>query len=250
MKAPIPIGIGGAGVAVLIFALDRADVGVPSPVLVTLSIVAGLAILYAVMAWLMSTLSSGASTPHTSATSVGSSGHTVNAGGNVTIGALSQPAPSATQLTVEVQKLEPRRIPNWDNDWRVSIRVTNTSETAQVSAYLLAPVGGIAEDNYGDFNLQWETQGRNFTTLVKGKPERLHIARIQDTQRAVRFLSPGEYSGAPREHQHPPKKVTDSPIRGKLRFNSLTGGCEQRDIEIHLDHENTPAVHVGEPEPC
>jgi hypothetical protein len=251
MRGSRPIGLGGAGVAVLLFVLQQLDVEIPGPVLVGLGVVSGLAILYGVVAWLAADRGDSPAASGTSVTSIGSSGHTVQAGGNVTIGGPASPATASTvDLTVEVEELEPRQIPNWEDDWRVSVRVTNTSETAEVSAYLLAPIGGIAETDYGDFNLQWETTNKNFTTLVKGKPERLHIARIANKRRSVRFLSPGEYSGLPREHQHPPKKITDSPVRGKLRFSALKGGCKQRDLEVHLDHENYPTVHIGPAESC
>ena len=184
-------------------------------------------------------------------TSTGSSGVTtrnVSAGRDVNINA-PQPQPKPTPvLSLEIEELDPRTIPNWDNDWRVTIRVTNTSDTDNVSAYLLSPVEGLAEPDYGDFNLHWDSVNRNFTTLMTGKPERLHIARVSDS-RIVRFLGPGQFSGQAREHQHKPIKVTDSPIRGYLLFSGQRGGRETRHVEIHLDHSNRPTVYVGDPEP-
>jgi hypothetical protein len=250
MRGSRSVGLGGAALAVLLFVLQQLNVDIPDTALIGLGVLAGLAVLYGVIASLVSPNGGASDLPATSVTSVGSAGHTVQAGGNVTIGGSVAPADSSSDLSVVVEELDPRQIPNWNDDWRVSVRVTNSGETAEVSAYLIAPIGGIPDADYGDFNLQWETTSGNFTTLVKGKPERLHIARVSSKRRSVAFLSPGEYSGLPREHQHPPKKVTDSPVRGKLRFSTLRGGCEQRDLEIHLDHENLPTVHVGPTEAC
>lgn len=184
----------------------------------------------------------------TSAESSGVTTGNVSAGRDVNINTL-QPQPEPTPvLTLEIEELEPRMIPNWDNDWRVTIRVTNTRDTDNVSAYLLSPVEGLAEPDYGDFNLHWDSVNTNFTALMTGKPERLHIARVSDS-RTVRFLGPGQFSAQSREHQHNPIKVTDSPIRGYLLFSGQKGGREKRHLEIHFDHSNKPTVHVGDPEP-
>ena len=150
---------------------------------------------------------------------------------------------------LEVEELEPDRIPNWDNDWRISVRVANSGETDEFSAYLLAPVNGLAKRHYGDINLQWDTVNTPFSTLIKGKPERLHIARVSP-RRTVRFLSPGQTGGQPREFQQAEVKVIDSPVTASIVFNTRQGRCQSRWIEIHLDHENAPTVHIGGAEPC
>ncbi|MFQ5523632.1 MAG: hypothetical protein ACE5F5_08645 [Acidimicrobiia bacterium] len=150
---------------------------------------------------------------------------------------------------LEVEKLEPDRIPNWDNDWRVSIRVSNTGESDEFSAYLLSPVSGVANQNYGDINLQWDTVNTPFSTLIQWKPERLHIARVS-ARRTLRFLSPGQTGGQPREFQQAEIKVTDSPVSASIVFNTRDGRCQSRRIEIHLDHENKPTLYLGDAEAC
>lgn len=176
----------------------------------------------------------------------------IHQGDNVYIGVPppETPAPDP-HLALDIEVLEPDQISNWDNDWRVTIRITNKGESEKFSAYLLSPVQGVSKPNYGDIHLQWETVTSNFTTLVKNKPERLHIVRVS-RRRMARFLSPGEYGGdSPgRGFHHAPVKVTDSPISGSLRFTTLDGRCEQRFLEIHLDHNNKPTAKVGTPEPC
>lgn len=252
MKGSTPSGVSGLGLGLLYFVLEAADVEVPDPLLGTLGIVAVGLILYALIGWLIERRAKdpGASSDVTSFGSSGSTVGVITAGRDVLLAA--PPALDAQQgrhLTLDIEEIEPQKIPNWDNDWRVTIRVTNTSNTANVSAYLLAPTGGLADPNYGDINLHWDSVATNFSTLVTHKPERLHIARISDG-RTVRFLSPGQFAGKPREYQQNRIKITDSPIRGRLMFSAKEGGCEQRPLEIHLDHGNEPTVHIGEPEPC
>lgn len=252
MRGSKPSGVSGIGLGLLYFVMEAADVEIPDPLLRALGIVAVGFILYGSIGQLSERRSKDSSAS-SDVTSVGSSGPTVGAitaGRDVSITA--PPAPDSQQvrhLTLDIEERQPRKIPNWDNDWRVTIRVTNTSDTADVSAYLLAPIGGLADPDYGDINLQWDSVATNFSTLVTHKPERLHIARINDG-RTVRFLSPGQFAEQPREFQQNPIKITDSPIRGTLMFSTKEGGCEQRSLEIHLDHGNEPTVHVGEPEPC
>lgn len=150
---------------------------------------------------------------------------------------------------LQVDELESDRIPNWENDWRISVRATNRGESDEFTAYLLAPVEGIAKPNYGDINLQWDTVNTPFSTLISGKPERLHVARLS-SRRTLRFLSPGQTGGKPREFQQAEIKVTDSPVIASIVFNTRQGRCQSRRLEIHLDNENTPTVRVGDPEPC
>jgi len=153
------------------------------------------------------------------------------------------------RVLLEVEELEARQIPNWNDDWRVTLRITNQSATDEYSAYLLAPVGGVVDGNYGDLNLQWDTVNTPFTVLVTGKPERLHVARVSPN-RSVRFLSSGHFAGMPREFQQTELKVMESPIRSWILFSTRTGCQQRRRLEIHLDHENRPTIHMGEPEPC
>lgn len=111
-----------------------------------------------------------------------------------------EPHDAAPSLVTEERDSE--LVPNWDNDWRVTIRVTNVAESAEVSAYVIAPVEGVNASDYGDLNLNWETVPNIFTTLVLNKPERLHVARISGTHRTVRFLGPGASFGELRDHHH------------------------------------------------
>ena len=124
-----------------------------------------------------------------------------------------------------------------------------SGETDEFSAYLLAPVNGLTKRHYGDINLQWDTVNTPFSTLIRGKPERLHIARVSP-RRTVRFLSPGQTGGQPRDFQQAEIKVTDSPVTASIVFNTRHGRCQSRWIEIHLDHENAPTVRIGGSEPC
>lgn len=158
-------------------------------------------------------------------------------------------AADAPSIDLRIDELEPATISNWDDDWRVTIRVTNNSDSEEVSAYLIAPVEGVAATGYGDINLQWDTVNTVFSLLVTGKPERLHIARVS-RRRNVRFLSPGVFGGMPREFQQDALRVTDSPIRGWILFSTKFGCQERRRLEIHLDHSNKPTVQIGEPVPC
>lgn len=151
---------------------------------------------------------------------------------------------------LDVETLEPDRVPNWDNDWRISLRVWNVGVTGEFSAYLLAPVRGVASRNYGDINLQWDTVNTPFSTLVGGKPERLHLARISSRRRTIRFLSPGQTADQPREFQQAELKLTESPLTASIVFNTRDGRCQRRTLDIHLDHENEPTVRLGGPEAC
>lgn len=153
-----------------------------------------------------------------------------------------------TDLDVEV--LQPDRVPAWDSDWRISLRVSNHGDTADFSAYLLAPVRGVGSRNYGDINLQWDTVNTPFSTLVGGKPERLHVARISSKRRTIRFLSPGQTAGQPREFQQTELKLTDGPLTASIVFNTREGRCQRRLLDVHLDHGNEPTIHLGGPEAC
>lgn len=152
-------------------------------------------------------------------------------------------------LDLEVTELDPNQIPNWDNDWRVSLRILNLGDSADVSAYLPSPILGVGEHEYGDINLHWETVPDIFTTLVRRKPERLHIARVS-SRRTVRFLSPGVFGGLPREFQQKELAIQDGPIRGSLLFSTAQGCQQKRWLEIHLDHQHRPKLIIGDPEPC
>jgi hypothetical protein len=251
----IAVGLGGVvSLAVGVASIFNDEGGFRWNVWLTAAAVAAVAA-FLIMVWGAVREGGNGSPGGPSAASYRSSGPTVGAidtgGGNVMFGATTPfDGGAAEELVLEIEEMDSRRIPNWGNDWRVSIRITNLSKTADVSAYLLRPIDGLVDPDVGDINLQWDTVPANFTTLIAGKPEQLRIALVSD-DRMVRFLSPGEYAGVPgKVHIHNPIKVTESPISGKLRFATLTGGCEQRLIEIHLDHENKPTIHIGDREPC
>lgn len=242
----------GLSLGLLYFVLEAADVEIPDPLLWMLGVVAVGSLLYGFIGLLKQRRAKARGAPEdvTNSSSGGPIIGVINAGRDVLLAAASTPdAQQGRHLTLHIEEREPQKISNWNHDWRVTIRVTNMSNTADVSAYLLAPTGGLADPDYGDINLQWDSVATNFSTLVTHKPERLHIARISDSG-IVRFLSPGQFAGERREYQQNPIKITDSPIRGRLMFSAKEGGCEQRPLEIHLDHDNKPTVHVGEPEPC
>lgn len=260
MKWARPVGVGGAGLEVLLYALDRLDVDLPTVVLRSLVVIGGLMILYGVVGTVTGNRRENEA-PHATSDSRGSSGTTVGSIGDIKAkrdviignvgrgGTEDQATPEP--LDLEVETLAPTRVSSWDNHWRITLRVTNRgTRPVKVSAFLLSPIGGIDERDVGDFNLHWDTTNENFTTLLPGKPERLYPARINDRHRQVIFLGPGKPFGKPRDHHHNPKKVTDSPVRGTLRFTTIGGDCVQRHFEIHLDKDNTPTPQVAEPEPC
>jgi len=154
-----------------------------------------------------------------------------------------------SSIALAVQPLDPERITNWDDDWRVSARVVNEGNQGVFTAMLEA-IEGVDKDPYGDIYLHWDSGNKAHVRLGLEQPERLHIVRISDGRRA-RFLSPGEFASAPREFQQTAVKIVGNPVRAWLVLRDLEGGgCTKHLVEIALDKHNKPTLTVGTAEEC